>query len=285
MPTVMEAIFHTMIDFRKEILDNFQLSLEYHTEQLEEIKVHMEYKMEAQENRMKNEINEIRKTLREISSVLVPSSCDRMKSKSSGMFYISPYGNIAQKLLVFCNFDNNFNLGGGWTVFQRRIDGSVDFFRNWTMYKHGFGDIRREHWLGLEKLHVMTRSGRHELLVLLEDFEGSSTYALYDDFKIASEVEKYKLTLGKYSGTAGDSLTRHNGMKFSTFDGDNDKSDGNLAEALSGAWWFGITGVFHLNGPYILKGNHNRYGVSWNSFRHPYSMKSATMMFRSRGSN
>ncbi|KFB48745.1 AGAP010774-PA-like protein [Anopheles sinensis] len=245
----MEAIVHVMIDFRKEILDNLQLSLEYHTEQLEEIKVHVGCKMNELENRMKKENQEIRQTLGNISNELVPRSCDRVKSNATGGFYINPYGNLDQQFMVLCNFDSNFNLGGGWTVFQRRIDGSVDFYRNWTMYKHGFGNINGEHWLGLEKLHVMTRSGRHELLVLLEDFEGNSTYAFYDKFKIGSEEEKYNLTVGKYSGTAGDSLDYHNGMKFSTFDKENADGDSYNAEVYKGAWWFGISWksyVYHI---------------------------------------
>ena len=50
--------------------------------------------------------------------------------------------------------------GGGWTVIQRRGDygNPQDYFlRNWTEYKSGFGDLREDFWLGLEKIHQQLR--------------------------------------------------------------------------------------------------------------------------------
>jgi len=51
------------------------------------------------------------------------------------------------------------------------MDGSVDFYRNWTAYKNGFGDMDGEIFLGLDKIHALTTERKQELLVVFEDFE------------------------------------------------------------------------------------------------------------------
>ena len=43
---------------------------------------------------------------------------------------------------------NKIHLFVYFQVFQRRFKGTVDFYRNWTEYKHGFGHVDSEHWLG-----------------------------------------------------------------------------------------------------------------------------------------
>ncbi|ALC40185.1 maker595 [Drosophila busckii] len=117
--------------------------------------------------------------------------------------------------------------GSGWTVVQRRQDGSVNFKRNWDQYKNGFGDLRNEFWLGLEKVHLMTKFQSHELFVQLEDFNHETRYARYSNFSIASESRSYELlTVGAYSGNAGNALDTnsqydHKNMKFATPDRDN----------------------------------------------------------------
>lgn len=127
-----------------------------------------------------------------------------------------------------------------WIMIQRRQDGSISFFRKWDNYKHGFGNPYKEFFIGLDHIHALTNSSRHELLIKLEDFKGNAKYALYDDFVVGPETEKYQLKkLGKYSGDAGDYMREHEGMYFSTKDRDNDASP-NLHCALrfQGGWWY-----------------------------------------------
>ena len=98
---------------------------------------------------------------------------------------------------VFCD---QTTAGGGWTVFQKRFDGSMDFFLNWSDYKHGFGDLSGEFWLGNDKIHHLTANKNNILRVDLEDFDGNTAYAEYNMFGVMSGNESYKLILGSYSG-------------------------------------------------------------------------------------
>ena len=99
--------------------------------------------------------------------------------------------------------------GGGWTVFQRRVDGSVNFYRGWTEYKFGFGNLGGEFWLGNDNLHRIAAAGSMTLRVDLEDFDGNVTFAEYSTFKVANGSGKYRLLIEGYNGTAGDSMAYH----------------------------------------------------------------------------
>ena len=99
---------------------------------------------------------------------------------------------------MFCD---QTTAGGGWTVIQKRVDGSVDFYRGWTEYKNGFGSLNREFWFGLDKINYLTTIGNYKLRVDLEDWDGETRYAEYDSFSIKNETYQYTLILGSYSGT------------------------------------------------------------------------------------
>ena len=173
--------------------------------------------------------------------------------------------------------------GGGWTVFQRRQDGSVDFYRNWTDYENGFGNLTGELWLGLDKINRLTKEQSNTLRVDLGDFDGNTSYAQYTTFSVGDSTTEYTLTVGGYSGTAGDSLAgHHNGMKFSTRDNDNDNYSGNCAQYYQGAWWFNYCFSSHLNGLYYHNPVHSSAnGTVWPSWKGwYYSLKFTEMKTR-----
>nr|XP_012606027.1 ficolin-3 isoform X2 [Microcebus murinus] len=210
-----------------------------------------------------------------------PRSCRELLSRGatlSGWYHLClPEG---RALPVFCDMDT---AGGGWLVFQRRLDGSVDFFRTWSSYKAGFGSQESEFWLGNENLHQLTLQGTWELQVELEDFNGNRTFAHYATFRLLGEAEHYQLVLGKFSGgTAGDSLSFHSKKPFTTYDADHDSSGGNCAVVVHGAWWYGSCYRSNLNGRYAAsEAAAHKYGIDWASGRgvgHPY--RRVRMMLR-----
>ena len=164
---------------------------------------------------------------------------------TSGVYIIRPDHQSAFQ--VFCDMDTD---GGGWTVFQRRKDGSVDLYRNWTDYQQGFGILSGEFWLGLDKIHRLTPTAT-QLRIDMQDFDGNSRYAQYANFSVGDSVSKYTLSVSGYSGTAGDSLTFHNGFKFTTRDQNNDRITSlQCAQARKGAWWYYNCHYSNLNGLY-----------------------------------
>ena len=157
-------------------------------------------------------------------------------------------------------------------MFQRRQDGSVDFYRRWNDYKAGFGQLTAEFWLGNDKIHRLTASRASSLRVELEDWNGNRVYAKYRKFNIGDEQAQYRLEVGSYSGTAGDSLAYHNNMAFSTKDRENHRSSSNCAVGSTGAWWYNNCHHSNLNGKYL--GDKIDYrGARWKHFRGSLSLR------------
>ncbi|XP_019639072.1 PREDICTED: ficolin-2-like [Branchiostoma belcheri] len=176
--------------------------------------------------------------------------------------------------------------GGGWTVIQRRQDGSVPFNRTWEEYKQGFGNKNGEYWLGNENIHLLTILKNHRLRIDLEDWVGNKRYALYSVFRVSAEADGYRLHISGYSGNVGNAMVRNNGHRFSTVDRDNDVDSSRHCSQRYGqaGWWFGHCGYSHLNGRYF--GNCGsfcsyRQGVMWAYWRgYSYSLKSVSMKIR-----
>ena len=195
----------------------------------------------------------------------------------SGVYSINPDG--TGHYSVYCDMRTD---GGGWTVFQRRQDGSVDFYRGWDDYKAGFGQLTAEFWLGNDKIHRLTASKPSSLRVELGDWNGGKAYAKYGKFKIGDEQAQYRLEVGSYSGTAGDSLkARGNYSAFSTKDRDNDEADSfDCAAAFTGAWWYKDCLYSNLNGKYLGEGKSGIGATVWFGFRGWFSLKFTEMKLR-----
>ncbi|KAK1797297.1 hypothetical protein P4O66_008679 [Electrophorus voltai] len=199
---------------------------------------------------------------------------------TSGMYLLKP-NDSERPMQAWCEHDMD---GGGWTVIQRRKDGSVNFFRNWENYKKGFGNIDGEHWLGLENIYNLGRQEDYKLLVELQDWMEKKVYAAYSSFHLEPESESYRLRLGTYQGNAGDSLTSHNGKQFTTLDRDKDAFSGNCAHFHKGGWWYNACGQTNLNGVWYSGGVYRskfQDGVFWADYGGGfYSMKSVRMLIK-----
>ncbi|XP_022595584.1 tenascin-like isoform X1 [Seriola dumerili] len=208
----------------------------------------------------------------------LPKDCAQLLlngETTSGVFTIYVGGEESQPLRVYCDMTTD---GGGWMVFLRRQNGKLEFFRNWKNYTAGFGSMNDEFWLGLSNLHKITSSGHYELRVDMRD-KGELAYAQYDKFTIAEPRTRYKVYIGAYSGTAGDSMTYHQGRPFSTYDNDNDVAVTNCALSYKGAFWYKNCHRVNLMGKYG-DDSHSK-GINWFHWKgHEHSIEFAEMKIR-----
>ncbi|XP_062290379.1 tenascin-like isoform X2 [Scomber scombrus] len=194
---------------------------------------------------------------------------------ASGLHQIYVGGEESQPIQVYCDMTTD---GGGWIVLLRRQNGKLDFYRNWKNYTAGFGNMNDEFWLGLSNLHKITSSGHYEMRVDLRD-QGESVYAQYDKLTIAEPRTRYKMYIGGYSGTAGDSMTYHQGRPFSTYDNDNDIAVTNCALSYKGAFWYKNCHRVNLMGKYGDT-SHSK-GINWFHWKgHEHSIEFAEMKIR-----
>ena len=189
--------------------------------------------------------------------------------KIDGIYRIKGYD--LQTPHVYCDQTTQ---GGGWTVFQRRQDGSVDFNRKWNYYKKGFGNIEGEFWFGNQYIHDLTKPSfapkKSELLINMR-MKGKQTpeYVKYNNFEITDEATKYTLKIRGLSGNVTDrpnGLDYNNNMKFSTIDSDNDRYSGNCVSVRGGGgWWHDQCSYVYLNDPYKFVTSKASYKeIGWN---------------------
>ena len=230
-----------------------------------------------------------------ISTPELPQDCLELKKrfgiKQDGVYFIRSKNNVtgAMNKKVYCDMTTD---GGGWIVIQKRFDGSVDFYRNWSDYKNGFGDVYGEFWLGNEFVHQYTEANPNaEMLVEAFAFDGTKASVKLHNFKLGDEVAfKYSLHYDQCVVIASEDQkqicadwARAQGMRFTTRDRDNDiYGTLNCAIRYPAGWWFdGCFGV-NLNGVYSKKIKvEQAMGINLNSFRGYFdSMKETKMLIR-----
>ncbi len=219
-------------------------------------------------------------TNNQITDSPVNHARDCLDLASNGSHYSGSYTiqTLDFTTMVYCDMDTE---GGGWTVFQQRFDGSIDFNRNWTEYKEGFGDVDGEHWAGLRLIHLLTYSQNSTLRVHLEAFNGDRAYAEYQSFAVGGSSSNYALNIGLCSGNAGDALRSHDNMQFSTYDKDNDiYGDGTCGDRNQGGWWYTSCYSAYLNGRYVSQTGSGLTGLVWTKWKNFEHLKSSTMMLR-----
>ncbi|CAL8318040.1 unnamed protein product [Boreogadus saida] len=204
--------------------------------------------------------------------------------RRSGLYTVVPaHGGMPVE--VYCDMDTD---GGGWTVLQRRADGTVSFDRSWRDYKGGFGDLNTEFWLGNDHIHDLSTQGEYSLRIELEDWSNKHKHALYQSFSVEDEEHQYRLHVSGFSGSVQDSFSwYHDKQSFSTPD------SGNIcAEISHGGWWYNQCFYANLNGVYYRGGRYSPRargplgpdGIVWYSWRDSdyYSLRQVTMMIRPR---
>ena len=173
-------------------------------------------------------------------------------------------------LKVYCDMETD---GGGWTVIQRRVDATTEFNRLWFDYKHGFGDLEKNMWIGLENIHSLAKPNASTTIRIEMKHYGNGDKLLlakYDSFEIGNETDGYRIRVSGYSGTAGDAFNypygySNNLMEFSTIDRDNDNSNGNCALFHNGAWWHNRCFNCNLNALFPSTPKTDPDHMSWRS--------------------
>ncbi|XP_011208983.2 techylectin-5B [Bactrocera dorsalis] len=207
--------------------------------------------------------------------------CANVNTSSVYLVRVELYSH--RPFMVYCQVMDDDD--HAWLVIQQRDfdDPPTDFNRSWADYRAGFGVIDGSYWLGLEKIWAITHSMLHELTILLLDFDNSFRWYRYDAFSIASEEQNYALNLlGPNGGSAGNSLKKSKGQKFSTYDRDNEEK---CAQKMQAGWWYKDCEFGNLNSPFSKQLTANYEGVMWPTLYTDKPLSTVKMMVRARKYN
>ena len=150
----------------------------------------------------------------------------------------------------------------GWTLIQRRLDGSIGFDRGMQDYLNGFGYPSGEHWIGLTNIRAITiqrnvaffgKAVRPAIRIDLEDWDGIKNFIEHESFTISPGISGFHIhLLGVRYGMLGmDVLGGEIATDFSTQDRRTGYCRGKwCVGSRTGGWWFGSRLASNLNGVY-----------------------------------
>jgi len=153
-----------------------------------------------------------------------------------------------------------------WILIQHRLGkGKGPFEGNlWGGYKKGFGSVKsNNYWIGLEKLHELTSTGKWDVKFMLSWTEKGAATFICHNFRVSSEQDFYRLGMESCGNLIADkwynsilkSYSELNNGYFSTADRDNDAAKNNCAVAFNGGFWYhGCMGYWPPTGSHWNEG-------------------------------
>ncbi|XP_052761880.1 microfibril-associated glycoprotein 4-like [Mya arenaria] len=170
--------------------------------------------------------------------------------------------------------------GAGWTVFQNRFDGSVNFYRYLTDYTNGFGNISGEYWLGLKYIKELADQGMTTIRMEVTAADGTSAFEEWPDFSLDDAPGYMQHVGGNGQGTAGDQDNW-----FTSYNKNFTAKGSYCGDIAQGGWWYYSCSYINLNGPYktpgiIPTGVIDKHFMYYYSFRHNEALKASRMMLR-----
>ena len=219
--------------------------------------------------------------------------CYRQSNGKDGPHTIYP-DTYLPSLNVSCDQET---LDGGWIMYQRRVDGTLNFTRYWDEYKNGFGnngDNTTELWLGNEKVYQLLQSFGNKVVTLrieAEAFDGKRCSIESYNFTMSNEAALYSIDWDSsrvYGPNQVMNLmiarawNNHKNHAFRTLDKPKDRFNlRRCVQLYKGGWWYVGTCIYvFLNGEYINHPIQTKSSIYIMVFDANQSLKRSRMMFR-----